>query len=80
MIVVALAAIVASVVGGLTVLLGATLLLVRDLEKPFSGPTAIRPVAMLDTAQDDTEDYLATYPRVPLPCDTGGNAVRPTGP
>lgn len=58
-----------------TLLLSGSLLLIHDLKHPFSGFTAIAPVAIQDAGIDDAEDYFGDYPDKPLPCDDTGQAT-----
>jgi amino acid transporter len=58
-----------------TVLFGAVFL-IHSLDRPYSGPLAIEPVAMQDSADDDAEDFIDEYGRIRLRCDSEGN---PTG-
>jgi hypothetical protein len=63
------------VLAAVTLVLCGALLLIHDLEHPFSGPTHIAATAMRDTAADDAEDYLGTYPAASLRCDHNGKAL-----
>lgn len=49
------------------------LLIIRDVERPFSGAISVPPTAISDTADDIGEDYAAAYPAHRLPCDDEGN-------
>lgn len=59
----------------LAVLFTLSLLLIRDVDRPFGGVIAVDASAMQRTERDLTEDFLAEYGQVPLPCDAQG---RPT--
>jgi len=52
-----------------------SLLLIRDVDRPFGGVIAVDASAMSRTEEDLTEDFVAEYGQVPLPCDEQG---RPT--
>jgi Protein of unknown function (DUF4239) len=60
-------------------LLVATLLLIEDLERPFTGLASVGPEAIVDAAADDSEDYRVDYPQVPLPCDDTGAILPRSG-
>ena len=60
----------------LTVLFVASLLLIADVDSPFSGPIRIEPTSMIFTEQDITEDFDAEYGLAQLPCDDNGDPVR----
>lgn len=57
-------------------LIAMSLLLIRNLDRPFSGVLRLAPSAMQISAQQDGDDYAAAYHRRP-PCDSVGN---PSGP
>lgn len=52
------------------------LLLIEDIDRPFSGTIRITSAAMADTAQDITEDFSVDHPGRALPCDTHGIRTR----
>lgn len=54
-----------------TLLFIATIGLLYNLDRPFSGVLAQEPTAMMDTAGDVSEDYVEAY-KEPLPCDEQG--------
>lgn len=58
-----------------TVFLAASLVLVRSLDRPFSGLLRIRPTEMQETARQISGDFEAKYGKNRLPCDDKG---RPT--
>lgn len=61
------------------VLTGASLLLIRSLDRPFGGVLAIKRTEMLTTAQQVTDDYNESYPGTPPPCDDEGRPTPTTG-
>jgi hypothetical protein len=60
----------------LAFLLGGTLVLVDQLEQPFTGIVHIPPRVMADVAQDTAAKFAAAHPGVALPCNAQG---RPLG-
>ncbi|MDN3292823.1 hypothetical protein QWM81_01935 [Streptomyces ficellus] len=65
----------ALVTGGLvvlTALLTTVLLVIRDIERPFSGVIRVSPTAMKGTETDIADDYTAAYGSGRLPCDRDG--------
>ncbi|WP_282792790.1 DUF4239 domain-containing protein [Streptomyces sp. CC224B] len=56
----------------LTALLASVLLVIRDVERPFSGVITIAPTAMAAVEADITDDYAAAYGRTKLPCTDDG--------
>ncbi|WP_084337411.1 DUF4239 domain-containing protein [Actinomadura oligospora] len=57
------------------VLFGLVLLLIRDLEAPFTGNVTIAPTAMSHTAERLAAEYNQHFPQQPLPCDATGKAT-----
>jgi Protein of unknown function (DUF4239) len=53
-------------------LIAMSLLLIRNLDRPFSGVLRLAPSAMQISAQQDGDDYTAAYHH-PAPCDNAGN-------
>ncbi|MFD5327980.1 hypothetical protein [Streptomyces sp. NPDC127092] len=51
------------------------LLLIEDIDKPFSGQIRITNEAMSETAADIAEDFATDHPGRPLPCDGTGARV-----
>ncbi|WUQ08603.1 hypothetical protein OG259_36555 [Streptomyces sp. NBC_00250] len=49
-----------------------SLLLIEDIDKPFSGQIRITSDAMAVTAADIAEDFATDHPGRPLPCDATG--------
>ncbi|OLF13125.1 hypothetical protein BLA60_07820 [Actinophytocola xinjiangensis] len=60
-------------VGVLTVLLVGSILIIRDVDTPFSGQISIEPTEMSATEADVSEDFTAEYGADRLPCDERGN-------
>lgn len=60
----------------LTVLFIASLLLIADVDTPFSGTIRIDPTSMAYTEQDITEDFADVYGMDSLPCDGNGGRVQ----
>lgn len=56
----------------LTVLLVLSLLLIYDVDAPYSGPVHVDATNMLITEQDITEDFAEVYGLDSLPCDDTG--------
>ncbi|MFE9686736.1 hypothetical protein [Streptomyces sp. NPDC006285] len=59
----------------MTALLTSVLIVIRDVEKPFSGIIQIKPTVLSATEDDITEDFQAAYGRGHLPCDGRGLKV-----
>ncbi|GAA4933917.1 hypothetical protein ACFPM3_04855 [Streptomyces coeruleoprunus] len=56
----------------ITALLTSVLLVIRDVDRPFSGVIEV-PTTAIDTVEEDiTEDFVAAYGRGRLPCDDDG--------
>jgi hypothetical protein len=55
-------------------LIALSVIIIRSFDRPFSGPLAIEPVEMHETARQITEDYFENYSS-PLPCDDRGNPL-----
>lgn len=51
------------------------LLLIRDLDRPFDGLTAMKPTAMTATSRDIGRDFSEAYGPKDLPCDGVGGPV-----
>ncbi|OKJ99502.1 hypothetical protein AMK26_26055 [Streptomyces sp. CB03234] len=60
----------------LTGLLTGVMLVIRDVERPFSGVIQIRPSAITAVEHDVTEDFIAAYGKNRLPCDEQGRPKR----
>ncbi|WP_327072099.1 DUF4239 domain-containing protein [Kitasatospora purpeofusca] len=56
----------------LTGLLTGSLLIIRDIDRPYDGLIAIQPTAIDGTNTDVTEDYIAAYGPASLPCGLEG--------
>ncbi|MFD7325164.1 hypothetical protein ACFV9D_29405 [Streptomyces sp. NPDC059875] len=56
----------------LAVLFTGSLLLIQDIDRPFTGQIRISGDAMRGTAQDISEDFATDHPTAVLPCDQGG--------
>lgn len=59
-------------VGVLTALLVSSILIIRDVDTPFSGPIRIGPTEMAATEADISEDFVADHGAGRLPCDERG--------
>ncbi len=57
----------------LAVLFTGSLLLIEDIDTPFSGQIKITSEPMAQTAEDISEDYATDHPDRTLPCDADGN-------
>ncbi|MFI9818345.1 bestrophin-like domain [Saccharothrix variisporea] len=57
----------------LTTLVTLSLLLIRDVDRPFGGAIGISPEAMAHTEADIAEDFADAYGQNALPCDAEGN-------
>ncbi|MEU9714017.1 hypothetical protein [Streptomyces sp. NPDC047976] len=53
-----------------------SLLLIEDIDRPFSGAIKITSKAMAATAEDIGEDYSVDHPGRALPCDRHGARIR----
>ena len=60
----------------LAFLLGGTLVLVDQLEKPFTGIVKVEPTVIHDVAQDTAAKFRIAHPGVALPCDASGRPLR----
>ncbi|XVV01373.1 hypothetical protein ACQPW3_28710 [Actinosynnema sp. CA-248983] len=58
----------------LTTLFTLSLLLIRDVDRPFGGAIGITAAAMQDTADDISDDFIREHGEQNLPCDEEGNA------
>ncbi|MBT2546369.1 DUF4239 domain-containing protein [Streptomyces sp. ISL-44] len=56
----------------LAALFTGSLLLIEDIDTPFSGRIRITNEAMRETAEDISEDFATDHPTSTLPCDAGG--------
>ncbi|MEV5355853.1 hypothetical protein [Streptomyces sp. NPDC052693] len=56
----------------LTALLTSVLLIIRDVERPFSGLIRVSPAVMAAVDHDITEDFTAAYGKNELPCNAHG--------
>ncbi|MDD7939498.1 DUF4239 domain-containing protein [Actinomycetospora lutea] len=63
-----------AVLAGTTVVFGLTLLVVHDLDRPYSGPARTEPTAMIDVQRRIAALPGETVP-VPVPCDGEGRSV-----
>ncbi|GGY43110.1 bestrophin-like domain [Streptomyces omiyaensis] len=61
----------------LTALFTGSLLLIADIDRPFSGQIHISGTAMEDTVDDIGEDYAEDHPDRLLPCDARGARTNP---
>lgn len=52
-----------------------SLLLIRDVDRPYDGVIAVDPAAMSFTEDDVTEDYVAAFGNGRLPCDEQGRKL-----
>ncbi|MGH8906513.1 MAG: hypothetical protein ACRD0K_08350 [Egibacteraceae bacterium] len=52
-----------------------SLLLIRDVDRPFEGLVSIPPTAMLDTAEDVAAEYVTDYGPNRFPCDDLGQPI-----
>lgn len=60
----------------LTALFVGSMLLIRDVDTPYSGPIRVDPDAMTYTQQDLTEDFTAEFGSDRLPCDERGDRTQ----
>jgi hypothetical protein len=58
----------------ITALLGASLLIIRDMDRPFGGITDVVPTAVEDAEKDVTDGYHERYPISRCPATTTGTA------
>ncbi|MEV0965389.1 MULTISPECIES: DUF4239 domain-containing protein [unclassified Streptomyces] len=62
--------------GTLAALFTGSLLLIEDIDQPYSGYIRITSKAMADTVDDIGEDFVTDHPGRPLPCDARGTSTR----
>ncbi|WP_330294460.1 bestrophin-like domain [Streptomyces sp. NBC_00503] len=55
-----------------TALLTTTLLIIRDVDRPFGGVIIVKATQMAQIEEESTRDYLADYKADQLPCDDRG--------
>ncbi|MHC5904524.1 bestrophin-like domain [Streptomyces sp. S6] len=65
-----------ALLGVLAVLFTGSLLLIEDIDNPFSGRITITGDAMRETAKDIAEDYAVDHPTGTLPCDADGRDTK----
>ncbi|WP_327670830.1 MULTISPECIES: hypothetical protein [unclassified Streptomyces] len=58
-----------------TVMLTATLCIIRDVDRPFGGIIDVQPTAISEVEKQATRDFLAHSELSDLPCDKKGNRV-----
>ncbi|WP_232733937.1 hypothetical protein [Kitasatospora sp. CB02891] len=51
----------------------ATLVLIRDLDRPFGGIIDVKPDAIAELERQAHRDFLTDVPNGQLPCDEKGN-------
>ncbi|MFI1016129.1 hypothetical protein [Streptomyces sp. NPDC020965] len=56
----------------ITALLTGALLMIRDVERPFTGLVRVQPTAIAETEAQATRAFQATYGTDGLPCDAQG--------
>jgi hypothetical protein len=66
---------VASVVV-LTALFVSSMLVISDVDSPYSGPIRVEPTAIIITEKDIAEEFAARYGADHLPCDAKGSRSR----
>ncbi|MGW4804582.1 bestrophin-like domain [Kitasatospora sp. NPDC004272] len=57
----------------ITAVLATTLVLIRDVDRPFGGIVDIKPTAIADVERQAERDFLADAPGGQLPCDERGD-------
>ncbi|MFG2113338.1 hypothetical protein ACGFRB_11990 [Streptomyces sp. NPDC048718] len=57
----------------ITVLLTTTLIIIKDVDRPFGGIVDVRPTALAEAERQATRDFLAHHPASRIPCDDKGN-------
>ncbi len=57
----------------ITALLTTTLVLIRDVDRPFGGIIDVPPTAIAEIVRQDQRDFQANDPGAQLPCDDRGN-------
>ncbi|MGW6707360.1 bestrophin-like domain [Streptomyces sp. NPDC054956] len=62
-----------------TALLTATLLIIRDVDRPFGGVIVVKPTLMAETKEETARDFVADYKAEQIPCDERGRAEPPRG-
>jgi hypothetical protein len=53
--------------------LTASLLIIKDLNSPFSGTLRVKPTAIQESGRQDGDDFISAYGKGQLPCDENGN-------
>jgi hypothetical protein len=56
-------------------LIGGTLIMIGDLDRPFAGFNRIEPTAMTRSGLEMAQDFAIRYPSAALPCDDKGIAL-----
>ncbi|MCM2388186.1 hypothetical protein [Streptomyces albipurpureus] len=56
----------------ITALLTGALLMIRDVERPFTGLVRVKPTAIAETEAQATREFRAVYGMGRLPCDAQG--------
>ncbi|WP_406839487.1 hypothetical protein ACICHK_31195 [Streptomyces sp. AHU1] len=56
----------------ITTLLTATLVIIRDVDRPFGGVIDVEPTAISEIERQATRDFTANHPAAELPCDNTG--------
>ncbi|MFF0744911.1 hypothetical protein ACFYVL_31355 [Streptomyces sp. NPDC004111] len=56
----------------ITALLTTTLCIIRDVDRPFGGVTAVQPTAITEIGRQADRDFLANHSASELPCDAEG--------
>ncbi|MEV6956904.1 hypothetical protein [Streptomyces sp. NPDC051183] len=62
-----------------TALLTTTLLIIRDVDRPFGGVIVVDSAQMAGVEEESTHDFLQDYKADRLPCDEQGQAKQPPG-
>ncbi|GAB7109060.1 hypothetical protein JCM4814A_73740 [Streptomyces phaeofaciens JCM 4814] len=57
----------------ITALLTATLVIIRDVDRPFGGIINVSPTAITEAERQATRDFVANHPATDLPCDAHGD-------
>ncbi|MGW8375177.1 hypothetical protein [Streptomyces sp. ODS28] len=58
-----------------TALMTASLLIIRDVDRPFGGAITVNATSMSVTEKDISADFASTYGKGKLPCDAQGRAA-----
>ncbi|MER6955963.1 hypothetical protein [Streptomyces sp. NPDC000618] len=59
----------------ITALLTTTLVIIRDVDRPFGGIINVSPTAITEAERQAARDFVANHPATELPCDAHGDRI-----